>query len=99
MVSVTTMIYMTLGIWIVWLMSHLIANNLAFVNIICMINCFLDRIQKWMDMCNGYSDIVLNVSIWDYDNWFGIVRSVKHTFIKFVNVSGLAFFAFMICII
>ena len=61
-------------------------------------NCFLDRIQKWMNMCNWYSDIVLNISIWDYDNWFGIIGSVKYIFIKFVNVSSLAFFAFMICI-
>ena len=59
-------------------------------------NYFLDRIWEWVNMCDECSDIVLNTSVWNYDNRFEISWSFEDTFIKSTNVGGLAFFVSMI---
>ena len=64
----------------------------------CIIYHFLDRIWEQIDVYNWYSYVVLDASIWNYDNRFKIGQSVENTFIKLANMSSLAFFVSAICL-
>jgi len=64
----------------------------------CMMYHFLDRIWEWMDVQNWCSYVVLDTSILNYDDRFGIGQSIENTFIKLANMSSLAFFVSVICL-
>jgi len=52
-----------------------------------------------MNMSNKHSNILLNTSIKNNYDWIGIGQSIKNNVIKFVKVSGSAFFVFIICLV
>jgi len=64
-----------------------------------MIYYFINSIWEQMDACNWCSYVVLDASIWNYDNIFGIRQDIENIFIKLINMSSLVFFVSAICLI